>query len=57
METSYLQDQGQCGNVLKGFDGFLSSSKNTALYVAFSAFKFAYFLVFDVVMILRKHKE
>ncbi|KAI9122066.1 hypothetical protein K1719_006755 [Acacia pycnantha] len=31
METSYLQDPGQCGNVLKGFDGFLSSSKNTAL--------------------------
>lgn len=33
METSYLQDPGQCGNVLKGFEGFLSSSnKNTALY-------------------------
>lgn len=32
METSYLQDPGQCGNVLKGFDGFLSASKNTALY-------------------------
>ncbi|KAB2075572.1 hypothetical protein ERO13_A07G212800v2 [Gossypium hirsutum] len=32
METSYLQDTGQCGNVLKGFEGFLSSSnKNTAL--------------------------
>ncbi|KAL4337075.1 hypothetical protein AHAS_Ahas12G0073900 [Arachis hypogaea] len=31
METSYLQDPGQCGNVLKGFEGFLSSSKNTAL--------------------------
>ncbi|KAM6592217.1 hypothetical protein CsatA_014822 [Cannabis sativa] len=31
METSYLQDPSQCGNVLKGFDGFLSSSKNTAL--------------------------
>ncbi|KAK7267361.1 hypothetical protein RIF29_20031 [Crotalaria pallida] len=30
METSYLQDPGQCGNVLKGFEGFLSSSKNTA---------------------------
>ncbi|KAA3459343.1 chromatin modification-related protein MEAF6-like isoform X3 [Gossypium australe] len=29
----YLQDPGQCGNVLKGFEGFLSSSnKNTALY-------------------------
>ncbi|XP_044491734.1 chromatin modification-related protein MEAF6-like isoform X2 [Mangifera indica] len=31
METSYLQDPSQCGNVLKGFEGFLSSSKNTAL--------------------------
>ncbi|GFQ05572.1 chromatin modification-related protein meaf6 [Phtheirospermum japonicum] len=31
METSYLQDPSQCGNVLKGFDGFLSSSKNTTL--------------------------
>ncbi|PKI50188.1 chromatin modification-related protein MEAF6 isoform X1 [Punica granatum] len=31
METSYLQDPGQCGNVLKGFDGFLSASKSTAL--------------------------
>ncbi|XP_045833005.1 uncharacterized protein LOC123924218 isoform X2 [Trifolium pratense] len=31
METSYLQDPGQCGNVLKGFEGFLSSTKNTAL--------------------------
>ncbi|TYI20574.1 hypothetical protein ES332_A07G247800v1 [Gossypium tomentosum] len=32
MGTSYLQDTGQCGNVLKGFEGFLSSSnKNTAL--------------------------
>jgi len=36
METSYLQDPGQCGNVLKGFEGFLSSSKNTALYNFFS---------------------
>ncbi|KAM7254287.1 hypothetical protein ACFE04_031969 [Oxalis oulophora] len=32
METSYLQDPTQCGNVLKGYEGFLSSSKNTALY-------------------------
>ena len=32
METSYLQDPSQCGNVLKGFEGFLSSSKSTALY-------------------------
>ncbi|XP_010555865.1 PREDICTED: uncharacterized protein LOC104825261 [Tarenaya hassleriana] len=31
METSYLQDPRQCGNVLKGYEGFLSSSKNTAL--------------------------
>ncbi|GKV01888.1 hypothetical protein SLEP1_g14401 [Rubroshorea leprosula] len=31
METSYLHDPNQCGNVLKGFEGFLSSSKNTAL--------------------------
>ncbi|KAG5246337.1 chromatin modification-related protein [Salix suchowensis] len=31
LETSYLQDPGQCGNVLKSFEGFLSSSKNTAL--------------------------
>ncbi|GAV67810.1 NuA4 domain-containing protein [Cephalotus follicularis] len=30
METNYLQDPSQCGNVLKGFEGFLSSSKNTA---------------------------
>lgn len=32
METSYLQDSGQCGNVLKGFEGFLSSTKSTTLY-------------------------
>ncbi|GAB4841717.1 hypothetical protein Ancab_022439 [Ancistrocladus abbreviatus] len=31
METTYLQDPSQCGNVLKGFDGFLSSSKSTTL--------------------------
>ncbi|WCJ38356.1 Chromatin modification-related protein MEAF6 [Euphorbia peplus] len=30
METHYLQDPSQCGNVLKGFEGFLSSTKNTA---------------------------
>ncbi|XP_071724683.1 uncharacterized protein [Rutidosis leptorrhynchoides] len=32
METSYLQDPNQCGNVLKGFEGFLSSSKNNAIW-------------------------
>ncbi|XP_052171130.1 uncharacterized protein LOC127787231 [Diospyros lotus] len=31
METSYLQDPSQSGNVLKGFEGFLSSSKSTTL--------------------------
>ncbi|XP_057965607.1 uncharacterized protein LOC131156161 isoform X3 [Malania oleifera] len=31
LETSYLQDPSQCGNVLKGFEGFLSSSKSTTL--------------------------
>ncbi|KAK8583151.1 hypothetical protein V6N13_021863 [Hibiscus sabdariffa] len=31
METSYLQDPSQCVHVLKGFEGFLSSSRNTAL--------------------------
>lgn len=31
LETTYLQDPSQCGNVLKGFEGFLSSSKSTAL--------------------------
>ncbi|KAL8150370.1 hypothetical protein V2J09_020178 [Rumex salicifolius] len=31
METIYLQDPNQCGNVLKGFEGFLSSSKSTTL--------------------------
>ncbi|XP_039034866.1 uncharacterized protein LOC120171164 [Hibiscus syriacus] len=31
METSYLQDPSQCGHVLKSFEGFLSSPKNTAL--------------------------
>uniref|UniRef100_A0A1D1Z771 Chromatin modification-related protein MEAF6 n=1 Tax=Anthurium amnicola TaxID=1678845 RepID=A0A1D1Z771_9ARAE len=30
LETSYLQDSNQCGNVLKGFEVFLSSSKSTA---------------------------
>ncbi|KAK9287730.1 hypothetical protein L1049_016170 [Liquidambar formosana] len=29
LETSYLQDSGHFGNALKGFDGFLSSSKST----------------------------
>uniref|UniRef100_A0A7C9DZI6 Chromatin modification-related protein MEAF6 n=1 Tax=Opuntia streptacantha TaxID=393608 RepID=A0A7C9DZI6_OPUST len=31
METTYLQDPSQCGNVLKGYDGFLSTSKSTTL--------------------------
>ncbi|KAF9605644.1 hypothetical protein IFM89_017987 [Coptis chinensis] len=30
LETSYLQDSSQSGNVLKGFEGFLSASKSTA---------------------------
>ncbi|XP_051128134.1 chromatin modification-related protein eaf6-like [Andrographis paniculata] len=30
LETSYLQGTSTFGNALKGFDGFLSSSKNTA---------------------------
>ncbi|KAK2643645.1 hypothetical protein Ddye_018840 [Dipteronia dyeriana] len=29
LETSYLQEASHFGNVLKGFEGFLSSSKNT----------------------------
>ncbi|XP_077229731.1 histone acetyltransferase subunit NuA4-domain protein [Tasmannia lanceolata] len=29
LETSYLHDSSQCGNVLKGFEGFLSSTKST----------------------------
>ncbi|XP_024522816.1 chromatin modification-related protein eaf6-like [Selaginella moellendorffii] len=27
LETTYLHDSSQCGNVLKGFEGFLSSAK------------------------------
>ncbi|KAA8527769.1 hypothetical protein F0562_035362 [Nyssa sinensis] len=30
LETSYLQESSHFGNVLKGFEGFLSTSKNTA---------------------------
>jgi len=30
LETSYLHDSSQCGNVLRGFEGFLSSTRNTA---------------------------
>ncbi|KDP40331.1 hypothetical protein JCGZ_02329 [Jatropha curcas] len=30
LETSYLQDSSHFGHVLKGFEGFLSSSKSTA---------------------------
>ncbi|KAJ1702043.1 hypothetical protein LUZ61_010169 [Rhynchospora tenuis] len=30
LETSYLQESNQFGSVLKGFEGFLSSSKSTA---------------------------
>ncbi|PIN14757.1 hypothetical protein CDL12_12613 [Handroanthus impetiginosus] len=30
LETSYLQETTTFGNALKGFEGFLSSSKNTA---------------------------
>ncbi|GFP83362.1 chromatin modification-related protein meaf6 [Phtheirospermum japonicum] len=30
LETSYLQETNTFGNAFKGFDGFLSSSKNTA---------------------------
>ncbi|KAG6668640.1 hypothetical protein CIPAW_01G185000 [Carya illinoinensis] len=29
LETSYLHDSSHFGHVLKGFEGFLSSSKNT----------------------------
>ncbi|CAN6479443.1 unnamed protein product [Victoria cruziana] len=29
LEGNYLHDSAQCGNVLKGFEGFLSSSKST----------------------------
>ncbi|KAK6138876.1 hypothetical protein DH2020_027377 [Rehmannia glutinosa] len=29
LETSYLQETNTFGNAMKGFDGFLSSSKNT----------------------------
>ncbi|KAK9055717.1 hypothetical protein SSX86_026802 [Deinandra increscens subsp. villosa] len=32
METAYLQDPNQCGNVLKGYEGFLSASKSTSVY-------------------------
>lgn len=49
METSYLQDPSQCGNVLKGFEGFLSSSKNTALYgVAIIYFFFFFFYLIRI---------
>ena len=30
METTYLQESNQFGSVLKGFESFLSSSKNTS---------------------------
>ncbi|XP_071938083.1 chromatin modification-related protein eaf6-like [Coffea arabica] len=30
LETSYLQETSNFGNAFKGFDGFLSASKNTA---------------------------
>ncbi|GBG81286.1 hypothetical protein CBR_g31961 [Chara braunii] len=30
LETTYLNDSSQCGNVLKGFDGFLSSNKTAS---------------------------
>ncbi|OAO97094.1 hypothetical protein AXX17_AT4G16600 [Arabidopsis thaliana] len=30
LETSYLQESSHIGNALKGFEGFLSSSKSTA---------------------------
>lgn len=61
METSYLQDPGQCGNVLKGFDGFLSASKSTALYerlffftisrytISLSVFRWIFLFQFHVV--------
>lgn len=30
LETNYLQDSSHFGNILKGFEGFLSTSKNTS---------------------------
>ncbi|KAG6496384.1 hypothetical protein ZIOFF_044245 [Zingiber officinale] len=33
LETTYLQDSNQNGSVLKGFEGFLSSSKSTAKFL------------------------
>ena len=50
METSYLQDPGQCGNVLKGFEGFLSSSKNTALY-GVSSLWLSFSFCFEIIII------
>ncbi|XP_042513276.1 uncharacterized protein LOC122088165 isoform X5 [Macadamia integrifolia] len=36
LETSYLQDSNQCGNVLKGFEWFLSASKSTTKFYGLS---------------------
>ncbi|XP_038713198.1 chromatin modification-related protein MEAF6-like isoform X4 [Tripterygium wilfordii] len=54
METSYLQDPSQYGNVLKGFEGFLSSSKNTALYGV--AMKTLHILLFHLINLKRSRK-
>lgn len=42
METNYLQDSSHFGNVLKGFEGFLSSSKNTTKYGTFHTNTFSH---------------
>ncbi|KAG8489664.1 hypothetical protein CXB51_017638 [Gossypium anomalum] len=60
METSYLQDPGQCGNVLKGFEGFLSSSnKNTALYgmPALTLFPFMFFLYLSAYLSSKRSRK
>ncbi|XP_039000878.1 chromatin modification-related protein MEAF6-like [Hibiscus syriacus] len=57
METSYLQDPGQCGNVLKGFEGFLSSSNKTLPSRSdprSSNLKIGYSIIFSLLLQLKR---
>ncbi|XP_042513273.1 chromatin modification-related protein MEAF6-like isoform X2 [Macadamia integrifolia] len=47
LETSYLQDSNQCGNVLKGFEWFLSASKSTTKYITGTFIKYLFIILFN----------
>ncbi|KMT16621.1 hypothetical protein BVRB_3g049070 [Beta vulgaris subsp. vulgaris] len=56
LETTYLQDSNQFGHVLKGFEGFLGSSKSASKYkcsfVLMLTFCFQFVLISVMILLL-----